>query len=642
MEIDINDLLVEENINFMNIAGGITIDTNKNFVIFGSNGIGKSTIYRALKNKYKDFDYLDYEETKDSFKKNKKKIELSIGVNKLEELSQKIEQCNDTLSIQTRLKSKGISSKTKAKEVSIELGEKYNARYFENINILEEDFDTLNEVNAYVKYIISNYQDLKAINNIEEELKLVDKNYLRKALKIIEPKISNEINICPVCGSKVCDLKSIIQKKLYSLSEVKNECLKSFMKEFELKLDNNKIKNEFEKILNIVEKIDEKNIIDYFIIDGNKEEKNKINETILNKKSLNKKYEQCLKSQEELFNSLINQKELYTDYLKNNFEAVVNFDEDKKIVTISLDRNVDTFSTGEINVILFISKLFGFLGSEKSLLVIDDPISSYDLVNQYHIVFHLCKIIFSKEKHVLIFTHNPDVINIINSQNNSAYSYMFFDKIDGEIVMNELSENMKRNGKSNVLFIDNLIYDKTKEINKYISLLLVRNDEDSTDYLSSVLHYDGEIVVLDETANEYKGCTNEFLINYIEKDKYITDLNDHSFENLCRTKIMILTSIRVWIEYKLHEISTVPLCVGNNNKGRGITYIINEFFRKNKNIRNNYPNLFKEQLMNKKVMLNQNCHTKSQIQPFYYALSVKVDDIKKEVEELKLIFNTTN
>lgn len=41
---------------------------------------------------------------------------------------------------------------------------------------------------------------------------------------------------------------------------------------------------------------------------------------------------------------------------------------------------------------------------------------------------------------------------------------MFFDRIDGEIVMNELSENMKRNGKSNVLFIDNLIYDKTKKL----------------------------------------------------------------------------------------------------------------------------------------------------------------------------------
>ena len=80
----------------------------------------------------------------------------------------------------------------------------------------ENEFEILNDVNNYVKYIISNYEALKSITNIEEELKLIDKNYLRKALKIIEPKISNDINICPVCGAKVHGLK-ILYKKNYHL-----------------------------------------------------------------------------------------------------------------------------------------------------------------------------------------------------------------------------------------------------------------------------------------------------------------------------------------------------------------------------------------------------------------------------------------
>ena len=46
----------------------------------------------------------------------------------------------------------------------------------------ENEFEILNDVNNYVKYIISNYEALKSITNIEEELKLIDKNYLRKAL----------------------------------------------------------------------------------------------------------------------------------------------------------------------------------------------------------------------------------------------------------------------------------------------------------------------------------------------------------------------------------------------------------------------------------------------------------------------------
>lgn len=51
----------------------------------------------------------------------------------------------------------------------------------------------------------------------------------------------------------------------------------------------------------------------------------------------------------------------------------------------------------------------------------------------------------------------------------------------GDIVVNELLENMKRNEKSNVLF-----YDKIKKANKYISLLLARYDERFTNYLSFI------------------------------------------------------------------------------------------------------------------------------------------------------------
>ena len=92
-----------------------------------------------------------------------------------------------------------------------------------------------------------------------------------------------------------------------------------------------------------------------------------------------------------------------------------------------------------------------------------------------------------------------------------------------------------------------------------------------------------------------------------------------------------MSSIRVWVEYKLQQLSSVKLHGLYSNK-------VIDFFKKNKDIRTNYPRLTKEQLMNKKVMLNQNCHVKSQVQPFYYALSIKADDIKKEVEEIKSLF----
>ena len=93
MEIMLNDLL--RNVEFLDIDENAKIDSEKNFIIFGSNGLGKTTIYKNLKNKYPDFDYLDYEESKDLFKKNKSKIEISLGINKLEDLlAQKLDNRN--------------------------------------------------------------------------------------------------------------------------------------------------------------------------------------------------------------------------------------------------------------------------------------------------------------------------------------------------------------------------------------------------------------------------------------------------------------------------------------------------------------------------------------------------------------------
>lgn len=627
MEIVLGELL--DDIEYIAINEYVKIDTEQNLVIFGSNGIGKTTIYHKLKNQYKDFDYLDYDETRDLFKKNRKKIELSLGVNELEELSIRIKQLDEVLSTQNKLKQKKITSKPKAQEISVKLGEKYGAKEFTKIEMTDEEFKEIAKVDKYIQFIISNFSSLKEINDITEELKLVDQNYLKKALLLLEPKVNDETKFCPVCNSPIHDLKSIIKEKISTFSKIKNECLIKFMKEYEFKLNDENIQKEFLKILKSVESINEENIIDYFIIDGNLEMVKAINNAVKEKASLIKEYEECLRKQEELFNSLIEQKEMYTDYLMNNFEASVEFDNDKKTITINFERNVDTFSTGEINLILFITKLFSFLGSEKKLLVIDDPISSYDLVNQYHIVFHLCKIITTNSKHVVIFTHNPDVVNIINSQNTSAYQYFFFDKVDGKIIMNSLPEDMKSS--ANVLFIDNLTKDKTIEANKYLSLMVLRNDENTADILSSVLHYDDSYITLGEDCGDFKGCTNKYFINYIEDNTYLNDLENIDFETLCRTKIIALTSIRVWVEYKLQQLSSVRLHGLYSNK-------VNKFFKKNKGIRTNYPRLTKEQLMNKKVMLNQNCHGKSQVQPFYYALSIKADDIKKEVEEIKSLF----
>lgn len=555
MEIMLNDLL--RDVEFLDIDENAKIDSEKNFIIFGSNGLGKTTIYKNLKNKYPDFDYLDYEETKDLFKKNKSKIEISLGINKLEDLLAQKEQIEKDLSIQTFLKPKHITSKKAAKDISVELEKKYAAKEISKIDLEVKEFKEIKKIDRYLGYVLHNFKALQEINDISSELEVVDKNYLRQALSLLDKNMDNDTSICPVCGSHVVNLKQLVHQKIEQLSQIRNECLNRFVEEYGSQLSNESISEEFLTIKNAVKNITEENLVNYFVVDGSVDTIKRINETHIKKDEVSKEINDCLHKQTELFYSLIQQKDMYTDYLQDNFNAAVDFDSIKKVVEIKLERNVDTYSTGEINLILFITKLFSFLGSEKQLLIIDDPISSYDLVNQYHIVHHLCRIITNKGKHVIVFTHNPDVINVVNSQNQSGYSYFFFDKVNNTVIMNPLPKDMKSTG--NVLEIDNLIKDTTIEANKYLSLTLKRNDKDPKDTLSSVLHYDNGFVTLGDEANDFKGCSNKFFVDYIELNTYLNDLNTNDFEALCRAKVIALLSIRVWIEYKLATLSAVPL-----------------------------------------------------------------------------------
>ena len=350
MEIMLNDLL--RDVEFLDIDENAKIDSEKNFIIFGSNGLGKTTIYKNLKNKYPDFDYLDYEETKDLFKKNKSKIEISLGINKLEDLLAQKEQIEKDLSIQTFLKPKYITSKKAAKDISVELEKKYAAKEISKIDLEVKEFKEIKKIDRYLGYVLHNFKALQEINDISSELEVVDKNYLRQALSLLDKNMDNDTSICPVCGSHVVNLKQLVHQKIEQLSQIRNECLNRFVEEYGSQLSNESISEEFLTIKNAVKNITEENLVNYFVVDGSVDTIKRINETHIKKDEVSKEINDCLHKQTELFYSLIQQKDMYTDYLQDNFNAAVDFDSIKKVVEIKLERNVDTYSTGEINLIL--------------------------------------------------------------------------------------------------------------------------------------------------------------------------------------------------------------------------------------------------------------------------------------------------
>ena len=98
---------------------------------------------------------------------------------------------------------------------------------------------------------------------------------------------------------------------------------------------------------------------------------------------------------------------------------------------LGVDRDKLQLSTGEQN---FISLSFEFLlarHSDKQIIVLDDPISSFDSVYKNKIAY--CIVKFLENKKQIILTHNTDLIKLLEFQRNSCFNlYLFNNTENGE------------------------------------------------------------------------------------------------------------------------------------------------------------------------------------------------------------------
>lgn len=70
-----------QNIDYIQFDDSFNMELERSSkIILKYNGIEKSSIYNYLKNKYQEYEYLDYEETKDSFRKSKKEVVIGSRI----------------------------------------------------------------------------------------------------------------------------------------------------------------------------------------------------------------------------------------------------------------------------------------------------------------------------------------------------------------------------------------------------------------------------------------------------------------------------------------------------------------------------------------------------------------------------------
>lgn len=98
---------------------------------------------------------------------------------------------------------------------------------------------------------------------------------------------------------------------------------------------------------------------------------------------------------------------------------------------LGLPRDELPLSTGEQN---FLSLTFEFLKAKNSdapIVVIDDPVSSFDSIYKNKVVYAIVKILHHKKR--IVLTHNTDLIRLLDSQYKHCFKLYLLNNTDGEM-----------------------------------------------------------------------------------------------------------------------------------------------------------------------------------------------------------------
>lgn len=98
---------------------------------------------------------------------------------------------------------------------------------------------------------------------------------------------------------------------------------------------------------------------------------------------------------------------------------------------LGVPRDELPLSTGEQN---FLSLTFEFLKAKNStapIVVIDDPVSSFDSIYKNKVVYAIVKILHHKKR--IVLTHNTDLIRLLDGQHRHCFKLYLLNNTDGEV-----------------------------------------------------------------------------------------------------------------------------------------------------------------------------------------------------------------
>ena len=619
--------------NKMDSTFEIPINDGKTKIIFGFNGIGKSSFTKCLrKNNTNNLRFLDYESV---FDEDKNEIIISPFIKDISECSANILNFNNQLNFGTLSKAQGYT-KTNAKRgpsfmKSFETvsSAKCEAEIQCTDKMYQDFLDRNKEISP--KILFELVKELDSVSTSSDELDKYNISKYKLFLNESRKYIDNSKNECPVCGTVFKDIDDLIDSKIKSLKECESKLVK-LMDEKGYSHQPADI-DKYIKLCNEL-KSDSK-LLNDFVICGNDLSLHKSLISLIAKKSTEETKLSLLESQKtakymEIKNKEIQFKNDVSKYLKIP-TTNIQFNDSNKEIKIILDREASKYSTGERHILWFLIEIYSFIGSDSSTLIMDDPASSLDLINMYKIGFEIVKSKELFDKNLIIFTHSCDLINIINSQRKGCFDIYYIDELNGNLYCEKIDYTARPfSNIANVITTERLsgrtpkIFESLKERESSVS---------SPENL--VYHYDN----IERFSSVDTSLSNYYLINLIDS---FASISRTDFYTDCFEKIKYLLALRVWLEKKLYDL--IPASDSLRQSDFIRVHTLQEKINILKNVRKYGSDLFvvnkldAESITSKKVMLNQNLHYYSQVQPFAYAMNISLDDLTREINELKAIF----
>lgn len=333
--------------------------------------------------------------------------------------------------------------------------------------------------------------------------------------------------------------------------------------------------------------------------------------------------------------------EIVTNSMRKDIDVVRTDDRHIKILLenkefIEKERIDLPLSAGEQNFLSLSFELLKAKNSDKPIVVLDDPISSFDSIYKNKIIYSIIKTLEGKSR--IILTHNTDMVRLLEGQYNHSYNLYILnntpDENNGFIRISQKEQKMLISIPELLNTFRSEIYEHIENSEMFLLSMIpfmrgfasIKGDTECVDYLTELMHgYKTRNVDIVEIYLKLFGdagkafLPDELIVNVdyiIEKSAdTITIVNRQVYPTLDKTLHHSLTYLVLRLLVEKTLVDKFNINTEENNK---LGAIIDKAFPKT-----DVDNMRKRiRLTSKKTLLNEFNHFEGNLSIFQPAIDI--------------------